>query len=589
MKLFDKIKTLFNRSNGAANPRRKPLNRAKWVPLERRQQIAEQLVAAAREAGVENFHVDPGGLSGMVNQVRGENGKEELTGQLLWQVMGDGNLQIASVIPKKMADAQIYLDTLIDYNTKLSDRGKLIELCRKVAGYEGIVGTALDVLSKLISMNGYALKGVDDNDEARTLCKAWLEKVNGFPRANSVEDVGGINDWSATAALIELRDGDYVALEKWNNVEVPEAESSYKLPVEIENFDVLKLEWPQELKDIKKKIFFVDLPQAVQSLAGGSQSSSDPKQQLINKTLKESVSPELLKNLRSFGGKPPLPILLTVHFSRNSDGGDWGQPWVQKIFTALAYKNRIRQLDNATIAGLVQRVWVLKLGSDNVDSMYHEVEPDRFTLAINTFKNLKAQNIAIWPGPDLATVELTSSDSNILSFDGRYQEADADILRAMGMPAILIDGTQAKSNDWMVFIPTLALLEGMADRQARYITKVLRKIMVNNGMEEVFPEFSWNMLEIRDRQGLRSLAERLREMGLQGIRDTLRDLGRDPHEVIENMKREKNEKLQDQLPEPYIPYQGDRGRPGGTPDGGGRGKNNDSPTPTEDTVNQRDT
>jgi len=577
------------RGDSGGGKRGKVLNRSGSVTLEARQEIARGLFDAAQAAGMEGFYLNPDGLGGYLNQVERRMGSREpeLSGQLLWQVMGDGRVQIASVIPRKMADSQTYLDSLIDYNTKLTERANLITLCRKVASYEGIVATALDVLSELISMNGYTLGGADGNEEAKMLCKAWLERVNGFPRKSSVEDAGGIRSWSKLAALAELRDGDYVGLEKWENVEIPELGASYKLPVEIENFNVVSLEWPDDLKAIKKKIFFVDLPQAVTRLASGSGgASSDPKQKLIDQTLKESVSPDLLKNLKAYKDKPPLPALLTVHFSRNSDGSDWGQPWVQKTFAALAYKNRIRQLDNATIAGLVQRVWVLKLGSDDPNSEYHLVSPERFTLAINTFKNLKAQNIAIWPGPDLDTVELASSDSNILSFDGRYKEADADISRAMGVPMILIDGSQGAKSDWLMFIPTLALLEGMAERQAKYVTKTLRKIVMENGIDDVFPEFTWNMLEIRDRQGLRSLAERLYELGLQGIRDTQRDLGKDPDKTIENMIREKEENLVSQLPEPRIPYQGDRGRPGNTPDGGGRGKDNDAPEGKEDTRNQ---
>jgi len=571
---------------------RRKLNRSKILTLEQRAAMAERFIRTAKEYQLDDFHVNKDRMSGYIEVDSGirDRYNKRVLGQVLWQVTSHGDIQIASVIPKKMTDAENYLDKLIDYNELGKKREDQIKLCRRIARYEGIVATAIEVLTALIPMNGWNVTNV--KGKAKTLCEEWLKRVNGFSvegtNSFQVEDIGGIEEWVSDVYRTILRDGDYVGMLKWDNVEIEKLGQKYALPKSIESFDVLKLEWPKEFQEIKKKVFYVELPSIVRKVALGEQPppKSQKEKDLIN-TIKNSLSKELISNIRKYDGKPPLPGKFVVHFSRNASNNNWGTPYIVKCFPALAYKNRIRQLDNSTIAGLVQRVWIIKIGSDNPDSQYHDVEPERFALLVNSFKKLKTNNMILWPGPDIEKEELTSSDSNILSFDGRYKEADDDIQRALGIPRILIDGTGDEKTDFDNFISTLSILEKFTKRIERFINKVLRQIMVENGMERKFPEFKFRTIELRDRKGIRLLAERLYEKGLIGRRDALIDLGKNPDEVIQNQISEGKEKLNDKIPRPPLPFQG-KGRPDGTPDGEGTGKDNPNPKNTNNRNNQKD-
>jgi hypothetical protein len=568
--------------------KKKAGGKAALLSLDRRKKIFNVFKKDAQSGNLP-VQFDEENLSGFMKTAPVKINGEDVNGEIHFKIDPYGDLELAAVIPTKMSDPHSYLNKLIDYDKLTTkDREQIVKLCRTIAKFEGVVNTSLDVLTGIIPMSGWNVTNVKNKD-AKRLCEIWCEKVNGFPsEAGAVENAGGIENWIQNSDRVMLRDGDYVGLKKWDNVEIPELSKKFNLPVTIENMDVLKLEWPTDLQKVKKKVFYVELPDRLVKIAkDGIGSGRDKKEEQIDKIIDESLSDELKTQINEFSGKPPLPGEFVIHLSRKSDGGGWGEPFIEKCFGALAYKNRIRQLDNSTIAGLIQRMWIVKIGLQGSED--HEFpDPDRMNMAISTFNKLKVQNFIIWPGPDIETEELSTSDSSILSFESRYTEADDDIYRALGVPRLFVEGRSSGSSerDSETFMALNSILKNKMIQYQRIINKVLREIMEENGFKDEYPEFSFMQLSIADIKGFRNITLQKYEKGLIGRRKALRDMGDNPDRTIDEQIQEKKEKLNEQIPEPPLPYQG-QGKPLGTGDGEGEGTGNKPPRGTQNRKNQQ--
>jgi hypothetical protein len=257
----------------------------------------------------------------------------------------------------------------------------------------------------------------------------------------------------------------------------------------------------------------------------------------------------------------------------------WGMPYTVKSFPALAYKHRLRALDNSTIDGLIQRVWIIKVGHENPNSDLHIPDNDRVLLAVTALKNLKTNNFLVWGGPDLAKEELGSSENNILSFSDRYKSADDDILYSLGVPRLILDGTTSgtQSRDWSVFIKTLSQMERYQIMLQRFINRKMRQICINNGKKELFPKFYWMMMKMQDKEKAKNIVTKLRELKLLGRRRSLYLLGLPGEEIVDEMIREYEEKLDEKLGD--IDPNSMPGRPPDTQDGDGSNPNNKNNTP----------
>jgi hypothetical protein len=564
-----------------------PTNKVGMLTLEDRVNIAKNIQEIAKSYKIQDLSINSDQISGNFRGAGIESGGEEIPTEIHWRVDPFGDLQMAAVVPTKMSDSHKYLSKFIDYEkVDQKNREDIIILCRQIAKYEGVVSTALDVLTGLIPMSGWNITNVE-NPEAKKLCEVWCEKMNGFLQSEiSVKGTPGIENWVQSSHRTMLRDGDYVGLKKWDAVDIVELGKSFNLPVEIEGFDILNLEWPKDLMAIKKRYFLAQLPDRVVKVAKDGPKLDDEVDKIIDDTLSKELKQQIIEQ----SGKVPLPSPFVLHLSRRSDGGDWGEPYIVKTYGALAYKNRIRMLDNATIAGLVQRIWIIKLGTEAVDDEeFHVPDPDRLSLAVSTFRQLKTQNILIWPGPDLQKEELTTSDANVLSFDSRYTEADDDVYRALGVPRLLIEGKSSGSvsRDTATFLSLISMLKNTLVVYEREVTGILREIMEENGFEKEFPKFKFHELSISDIEGYRSASLRLYEQALIGRKQSLRDHGYNPDDVIKEQEKEVSENLNDKVPLPLVMINPGAGRPVDIKDGDGKGKDNQPPKDTKKTKNQR--
>ena len=136
-------------------------------------------------------------------------------------------------------DVSAYLDPA---NTKYSD---IVKMARRLYANEGVVTNSVNVQIDNAAIDRPFITNVSD-DNLKKLCKAWLKNVNHYSeveygkdvtnkslKQNAIRPIGGIEGIFHQAIQALLIDGDWVSTESWAQVEVPEAEGKFSLPIRI--------------------------------------------------------------------------------------------------------------------------------------------------------------------------------------------------------------------------------------------------------------------------------------------------------------------------------------------------------------------
>lgn len=547
---------------------------------EERRVAAEAFIEKGRESGLQ---VTPtkSGFGGFVTITdKNGNGVTSKTSDVQWVIGEDGYFHVAGVIPDNLRTGYEYLQQAEEYDSvERAVRKEMIALSRKAVKYEGAVNTSIEALVEIPTLGGWFI--YCENEELQKLLNYWAKNFGVIGDENAIETgeenvqrPGGIELFTLNMLWTMYRDGDAVITEQWDNVRVPEAGNKRRnLPVSYVEHDVSACEIPEAFYKMGKEIIIAEPDTRIQELLEGGGDTEIEKK--IIEQIPDSIK-ESYKDIDKYEGKVLLPPEFTTHFSRKSDNRTpWGIPYVVKAFPALAFKHRLRDLDNATIEGLIQRVWIIKVGHEDPDSPMHMPDNDRVMLAIGMFKQLQTSNFAVWGGPDLETEEFSSSEKNILSLQDRYKSADDDIRVALGVPKILTTGEgSGSSKDFSVYIKVLSQMERYQIMLKNWIDHKMRQIAEENGYKNEFPTFHWMMLKTQDTEKAKNIITKLWEDSLMGRRMALNYLGFPSSMVIRDQQREKEEGLNDTIEPNMVPFTDQQGRPDDTPDGDGDGDDN---------------
>ena len=539
--------------NISKNINNKTGNKRYVLTDEERRIAADAVYEKSKEMGIpiEMNKAKVGGYINMTEKV----GRETITSRVEWVVDKYGYVSMAGVLPSNTKSGYSYLLDSDDYQTTANvDRKELIKLSRKAVKYEGVVSTAVEALVEVPTLGGWFV--YCENEELYILLKYWLNNF-GSSGSFSIKDditvtqqVGGIEKFTLNMLWSLYQDGDAVITEAWENVPVPELNNKKRnLPTRYIDHDVAELDIPTVMSKFGQELIYGTPDEEITALLDGTNLNDKQKK------ARELIPDEMLASLKEKGDEILLPPEFTTHFSRRTNNRDpWGLPYVIKAFPALAYKHRLRDLDNATIDGLIQRIWIVKIGNDDVESDLHLPNEERILLAVSTFAKLQTQNFVIWPGTDLQTEEFGTSENSVLSFQDRYKSADDDIRVALGVPKLFYGESGGKDIDWGSFAKTISQMERYQIMIKRWIDVKMRQIAVENGFKDQFPSFWWMFLKTQDREKSKNLITKLYELNLIGIRMSHNFLGLDSDIIIRSAQREKEEKLKESLPENVIPY-----------------------------------
>jgi len=512
--------------------------------------------------------------------VSSDSGKE--VGSLTWDYSpSTGNLHYAAVLPNSIDIPTTIIEKADEYddnNVKYEDVARLsFELYKN----EGYVGTCVDTLLDVSAMSKWSILNVEDVD-AKLLLTRWLRHINSFSsispskKVNSasqktgIRPVGGIDSVAHQALFHLLVTGDWVAIEHWENIDVPGIDGKRNLPTRLRTLNIDNVEFSAAAASAGIDLVYYKVPSQVSDAVKKAETNEQ-------KIIKESVPDWMVKEINAGEDRILLPPTHTIHLRRREvDYSPTGISYVQRFFGPIADKLRLRALDRSTIAGMIQRLTIVMMGHDNPDHPLAYPSPERFSLLRRALTKLKTDMFMVWGGNDLHVLDI-GPDGKVLGLDPRYKEVNDDLRRASGLPPILTEGTSAAGGrDMIALINTVSKVENIRANLEKFISEKLRLICVENKMDDIYPVFKFRVTNLRDERLVKSTVVKLYEDGLLPRSLTLDESGYDSDYVISQHMREKESGVDEKIGLPPVSFSmsgdGDRttnpepGRPENSPE-----------------------
>ncbi|MHA2054942.1 MAG: hypothetical protein ACW99F_15250, partial [Candidatus Hodarchaeales archaeon] len=430
--------------------------------------------------------------------------------------------------------SEAYLNTIKDYSEITSDIQKQIELSNKLYKFEGTISTGVDIIVDFI-FSGFNVDAEDEKE--KEVYKYFMDNVN--RNLKTVSDFG-LDSLLKEIGLEYILSGNGFPYSTWSKTKVNDLTGNYDLP------SIIQLMNPRYI-DIPISLFNVGRPAYIfnPTLKAGSRMSIVEHQANLKKIgvsekqFDKLMEPKLLENDRVY------------HIKRKARNYDvWGIPYLTKTFSAVATKMKLRMLDNNTTEGLINSVTIFKVGSPDKDSPYHVVKQDRINAFAGLITNPQASTILVWAHD----VELITAGpaKDILDFENKYKEVDQEIVRALGIPQILIDGTGTATAGWVAILALVQRLERVREDIAEYMKYIFDQIKQKNGFKSEVT-FSWLPINLRDEKNIKNLLLSFYDKGLLPIRTTLKEGGYDADRIILEKIKEDEENLNELFPPKLVP------------------------------------
>jgi hypothetical protein len=420
------------------------------------------------------------------------------------------------------------LDNVNDLqNPDLQNRAKVIDLSRKLRQAEGICGSVADLLTDFAITRG---SFYSDNVELKDILNKWSKFVNSTPalaqHKGMVFPVPGIRALSRKIFDDYIVDGDAVFTLFWQNgVKMDPAGDgdALFLPTSIKVIDTTTLTVDVDLARFGVEQLILKLDDKVKERILNPVSDAD-------KYLKENIPKEWLKQI-SAGEDIILDPNVTFHVKRNAkDYRAWGQSYFLKAFGAVAAKRRLQAVDDATIDGLINRFTIFKLGLEDREKnpAYHIPSTARVAALVNILTSQKRSNAAVWPGPDLDVIDI-GPDGKILEFDQKYKQADIDILRALHVSPLLIDGTTSGqvADDFISFLSTEVGLDAIRSELEAIFTTIAKEIALANNLEYENLYYKFETQLLKDQERVKNFALKVFELGGISVETFVETMGYD--------------------------------------------------------------
>lgn len=412
-------------------------------------------------------------------------------------------------------------------NPDLENREKLVDLSRKLRLAEGVCGSVADLLVDFAITKG---SFYSDNPELKDILNKWAGFINSVPDLSTVTGVilptSGLRALSRKIFDDYIVDGDAVFSLFWASgvkMDITGDGDALFLPTSAKVIDTMTLLIDPELAQLGVEQITLVLSDAVKGRI------TDPKSD-ADKFLKENIPPEWLKSINS-GEDIILNPNVTYHLKRNAkDYKPWGQGYFVKAFSAVAAKRRLQAVDDATIDGLINRFTIFKLGLEDREKnpAYHIPSAARVAALVNILTSQKRSNAAVWPGPDLDVIDI-GPDGKILDMDGKFKQADKDILRSLHVSPMLIDGTSTgqSADDFLSFLATEVGLDAVRSELEAAFSSIGKEIALANNIEYEQLYYKFETLMLKDQERVRNFALKVFELGGISVETFVKTMGYD--------------------------------------------------------------
>lgn len=451
-------------------------------------------------------------------------------------------MAVAAAIPRNPGKSYDYLKEIEDFkSTVTTDRSTRIEaiaLFHKIVRNEGIAANAVNKMAALVAcegsfkvtgVRGQRGKGADKvSAEYERVLNWWKDNVNANSETGVITGDRGITAFFAQGTRLALIEGDHMARHLWPTgpTTMPFG-ASYKLPMNLQSYSTQHIEIPEGLEGVNYEIYYWKPPRAFIQLL---QSTTDKN---LDKLLKKSISGKVRAALIK-DGKYLLDPTLLIHIKHRGIGiENFGQSLLEPAMADFRYKRALDALEIVTITNLINRIVILKVGSDNPESAYHrqEVSASRLSLLQRIMRQAGPAATILWAGPDLSVEQVSAHDS-ILSLDDRYRIAERRILMALGVPSVLMigEGGDGKAVGYAAALAMAAQLREIQNQYRKAMVDLAQMIAVENSIMDVEVSFEFHENLLDNKEAAAEMVLKLFQVGLLGTRTSLEELGFDPRQ-----------------------------------------------------------
>lgn len=452
------------------------------------------------------------------------------------------DLAVGVVVPRDHPAAMTYLDDVRDYDDQNKDIYGQIKLSKKLYEWETVVGTVVDMYADF-SHSEFKVQNVFDK-KAMKLIEHFLKNVN---KGNN-NITTGMTAISRHYALEFYLAGNVFSYAKWADTKVESLKSNYKLPMTIVNLDPLIINIPEETVQFGNKKIYISFNRVF----GQSYMNIDQRKRIIQ------ALPTKVRNKFKHEQDIELDPQYTYHIKRKGRMYcGWGTPYLTRSFSAVASKRKLKALDDSTIDGIINSLTIFKVGHKD----HRETWNVSRMRALKSLLNHPAASMQLVTSWDVE-VEHIGPSGDVLKISDRYKDANTDILQALGVPLAVLTGEGTRAGDVWASVRFLTeRLQEFRDEFKGFIEDLLKKIMEENGFEDIEPTIRYTKAKINI-EDIRNIVLALYDKGLISKETTLEESGYSIKTEIDRRDKEKKEGVDDKMMRPDVAFSPAPGVPG---------------------------
>lgn len=452
----------------------------------------------------------------------------------------DGSvMDMAAAIPRNSGRALDFVQQIADFQDALSEdqteRAEAVALFHKIARADGTTNNAINKMAALIAPAGkFKVKGVRGQRgkagdkvsvEFETLLNWWKDNVNSRGDEGVITGDRGLSAFIMQGARLLFIEGDHIARHPFTNVTVPPLGGrKFSLPMNLQTYSAQHIEIPSGLESTNMEIMYWAPPQEFVRLLDQTEDKN------LKKYLERLIPAKVRKELKDTGQYFLDPALM-IHIRHRATQVDaFGTSLIEPTLPEIRYKRALDALELTVLTNIMARAVIIKVGSDNENSVYHksEVTASRLSLLQRMMRQVGPSATILWGGPDINVVEV-SAHSALLDIVPRMQMAERRHLMALGMPAVLMigEGTDGKASGIASALGVAAELAEVQDQYAKAMIGLAEKIGTENNFKDVEVVWEWTNNLLEDKQAAAELILKMYDRGLLTPETALEETGFD--------------------------------------------------------------
>lgn len=185
--------------------------------------------------------------------------------------------------------------------------------------------------------------------------------------------------------------------------------------------------------------------------------------------------------------------LYVLHYMKD-DHEDWADPMVWPVMNDIMYKNQLRAMDMSVANSVINAITIIKLG--NIDKGY-QPPAAHFAKLAEMLRTPTYSHTFVW-NDAISMESMYPPVEKILSIE-KYKSVDRDILAGLGVPAILVDGSEGGnfSNAYLQVRTLLERLEEGRNEVLKWLDRELREIANVMGHRDI-PTIKFGNMSLKD-------------------------------------------------------------------------------------------